>query len=347
MKAAVMTTLRSPLEVQNISDPTPGPADAVIQVEACGICRSDWHTWQGDFKSDLPLVMGHEFGGTIEDIGKDVKHFKAGDRVTVPFHMACGRCAYCYSGQSNICMKLGTIGVDFNGGFAQLASVPEADVNLVHLPEEVDALSAAAIGCRFMTAYHGVIDRGQIKPGEWVTIFGIGGVGLSAVQIASVAGARVIAVDVSDQKLALAEREGAIHTINAAQDDPVQAIKTLTQGGADMSMDALGSSVTAGPAIKSLRKGRRHVQIGLTTKSETETGEISLPTDLMTMKEIRFIGSLGCPPASYIGMLALIANGRLDPKRLVTEEVALEDTSRVLSSMSAYATIGFHIITKW
>ena len=347
MKAAVMTALNAPLEIQRLPDPTPGPTDAVIGVEACGICRSDWHTWQGDFECDLPRVMGHEFGGVIEAVGADVRGFKVGDRVTIPFHMACGRCVYCYTGQSNICRKLGTIGVDFNGGFAQFALVPEANVNLVSLPEEVDALSAAAIGCRFMTAYHAIVDQGQVKPGEWVAVFGIGGVGLSAVQIATVLGAQVIAVDINEEKLSLAKKEGAVVTINAAEDNPVKSIKDITRGGADMSIDALGSTTTARPAIKSLRKGRRHVQIGLTTKSETETGDISLPTDIMTVKEIRFIGSLGCPPASYTGMLTLIANGRLDPTRLVTETVALEETSEVLSSMTAFATMGFHIITKW
>lgn len=347
MKAAVMTALRRPLEIQQLQDPSPGPSDALIRVEACGICRSDWHTWQGDFKCGLPLVMGHEFGGMVEAVGADVKGFKTGDRVTVPFHMSCGRCPYCFTGQANICMKLGTIGVDFNGGFAELTCVPEADVNLVHLPDDVDMLSAAAVGCRFMTAYHGVVDRGAVKAGEWVTVFGIGGVGLSAVQIATAAGARVIAVDIGEDKLGMAVKEGAVATVNASVDDPVKAVKDLTRGGADMSIDALGSAATAIPAIKSLRKGRRHVQIGLTTKSETNTGEISLPVDTMTFKEISFIGSLGCPPASYAGMLGLIAEGRLEPKRLVTKTVSIDDTSDVLASMSEYGTMGFQVITSW
>ena len=190
MKAAVMTKFRAPLEVRELPDPTPGPKDALVRVEGCGICRSDWHLWQGDWKwvgveVNLPLVMGHEFGGVVEAVGSEVNNFKPGDRVTAPFHMSCGHCEYCYRGRSNLCQTHGVIGTNFNGSYGRLVLVPNATVNLVRLPDEVDFLSAAAIGCRYMTAYHGVVDQAKVRPGEWVAVFGIGGVGLSAVQIAS------------------------------------------------------------------------------------------------------------------------------------------------------------------
>ncbi len=350
MRAAVMTAFREPLEVQELPDPTPGPNDAVVRVEGCGICRSDWHVWQGDWtwvgvEVQLPLVLGHEFGGVVEAVGEQVQQVKPGDRVTVPFHLACGRCEYCYTGRSNLCLAYGVIGVHSNGGYGRLALVPNADVNLVQLPDEVDFLSAAALGCRYMTSYHGLVDRAHLQPGEWVAVFGVGGVGLSAVQIASSLGGRVIAVDIHDEKLERAREEGALHTVNAAKDDAVSAIKDITGGGADISLDALGSSRTALPAILSLRRGGRHLQIGLT--SQDEQGMIPVPVDAMILQEISFVPSLGCPATSYRGLLALVADGVLKPARLVTNQVPVEQAGDVLASMTDFKTVGLNVITSW
>jgi propanol-preferring alcohol dehydrogenase len=350
MKAAVMKQFQKPLEVQTLPDPKPDAAGAVVRVEGCGICRSDWHLWQGDWKwigveVKLPLVMGHEFGGVVESVGGEVRNFKSGDRVTVPFHMSCGHCGYCYSSHSNLCTAYGVVGVNFDGGYGRFVHVPAADINLVRLPDEVDFLSAAAVGCRYMTAYHGVVDQARVRPGEWAAVFGIGGVGLSAVQIASALGARVIAVSTSEEKLNRAKAEGAVVTVDALKGDPVDAVIRSTGGGADVSIDALGSAKTALPAINSLRKGGRHLQLGLT--GQEEKGILPLPTDAMVLKEITFIGSLGCPVTSYSGLLALIANGKLNPKRLVTKTIPVEKAGEVLSSMAEYATVGFNIITSW
>lgn len=350
MRAAVMKQFREPLEVQDLSDPTPGTNDAVIRVEGCGICRSDWHIWQGDWKwigveVKLPLVMGHEFGGVVEAVGPGVRDIRPGDRVTVPFHMACGHCGYCYSSRSNLCVAHGVVGVNFSGGYGRLVRVPAADINAVPLPDEVDFLSAAATGCRYMTAYHGVVDQVKVQPGEWVAVFGIGGLGLSAVQIASALGARVVAVSTSDEKLVRAKDEGAMVTVNALKSDPVMAVMDTTHGGADVTIDALGSIKTALPAINSLRRGGRHLQVGLT--GSEEKGILSLPVDAMVLREITFVGSLGCPVTSYSGLLALIAIGKLNPKRLVTNTLPVEKAGEVLSSMTNYATIGFHVITTW
>lgn len=350
MKAAVLTRLREPLEIQALPEPRPGPSDALVRVEACGICRSDWHLWQGDWswvgiELSLPHVLGHEFGGVVEAVGADVRNFKRGDRVTVPFHMGCGHCEYCYTSRSNLCLAHGVIGVHFNGGYGRLTSVPSADVNLVHLPEEVDFLTAAALGCRFMTAYHGVVDRAHVRPGEWVAGFGIGGVGLSAVQIASAIGARVVAISRTEQKLGRARTEGALATVQASEEHLVEAVKEITAGGAHVAIDALGSNDTALPAILSLRKGGRHVQLGLT--GQIEKGMVALPVDAMVFQEITFAGSLGCPTTSYPSLLSLVATGKLEPKRLVTRKVPVEEASAVLSSMTDFATLGFNVITQW
>ncbi len=350
MKAAVLVQFREPLEVRELPDPTPGPADAVIRVEACGICRSDWHAWQGDWtwagvQLNLPRVLGHELAGVVEAVGEQVRGFKPGDRVTVPFHLACGRCEYCYSGRSNICLAYGAIGFHLDGGYGRLVMVPNADVNLVRLPDGVDFAAAAALGCRYMTAYHALADRAALRPGEWVAVFGTGGVGLSAVQIASCLGARVVAVDISDEKLRVARAEGAVETVNAAAGDVVKRIKQITNGGAHVSVDALGSVNTALPSVLSVRKGGRHIQVGLT--GQQEKGMIPVPADAMVFQEVSFIPSFGCPVTSYAGLLSLVAAGKLDPKRLVTRTVRVEDVTSVLQAMTEFGTTGFTVITEW
>lgn len=288
MKAAVLTRLREPLEIQELPDPVPGPNDALIQVEACGICRSDWHVWQGDWtwagvRVELPHVLGHELSGLVVDAGTNARNFEPGQRVTTAFHMACGKCHPCYSGHSNRCESgYGSIGFSFNGGYGRLVIVPHADVNLIRLPDAVDFVSAASLGCRFMTAYHGLVDRAVVRPGEWVAIFGAGGIGLSAVQIASALGAQVVAVDIKAEKLEMARREGAVETVNASTQDAAQVVKDATGGGARLSVDALGIAQTTRPALRSLRRGGRHLQIGLT--SQSEQGQIALPVDAMVLQ---------------------------------------------------------------
>jgi propanol-preferring alcohol dehydrogenase len=262
------------------------------------------------------------------------------------FHTACGRCHYCYDGRSHLCLSgHGAIGFQFNGGYGHLIVMPNADVNLVHLPDEVDFLSAAALGCRFMTAYHGLVNRAIVRPGEWVAIFGLGGVGLSAIQIASSLRAQVIAVDISDKKLEKAKAEGAIETINTSKQKATKAILEITKGGADISIDALGSSQTTIPAIYSLRRGGRHLQIGLT--GQNEKGKIPLPVDVMVFMEISFLGTIGCPITSYPYLLTLVANGVLAPKNLITNTIPIEKANEVLQSMTDFSTVGFNVITSW
>lgn len=351
MKAARLIEHKKPLLVQEVPNPNPGPQDAVLRVEACGVCRTDWHTWQGDFSwiglsPELPITLGHEFGGIVEEVGKDVKNFVRGDRVTVPFHYGCGHCEYCLKGVPNLCESVVIYGMasGFDGGYAQYVLVKNADFNLIRLPENVDGLTAAAIGCRFMTGYHGVV-RGNVQPGDWVAVQGAGGVGLSAIQVATALGAQVIAVDIDDTKLEKAKQEGAVYVVNARKENVPEAIKEITKGGADVSIDALGIRETVLNSVMSLRKSGRHVQVGLTTSEEG--GMVSLPVDMITAMELEFVGSLGNPHPAYRGLLNLVASGRLNPKSLVTEEVGLEDVSRVFEDMSNYQTMGFHVITRF
>ncbi len=350
MKAAVLTELKKPLEIQEVPDPSPGPNDAIVRVEGCGICRSDWHIWQGDWtwigiEPELPFIMGHEFGGVVEAIGANVRNFKEGDHVTVPFTMACGCCNDCYSGHSNICLEHGIVGIHYNGAYARYALIPDANVNLAKLPEGIDFMSAAALGCRYMTSYHGLLDRAEIKPGEWLAVYGIGGIGSSAVQIASAIGAQVIAVDIGDDKLEFAKNEGAVATINSNNTDPVEAIKEISKGGVNVSMDALGLAAANLASINSLRKGGRHLQIGLT--GHEEKGIHAIPSDAMVVNELSYIASLGCPISSYGRLLTLVASGKLQPGRLVTKQLSIKGASDVLASMTGYSTLGFQVISNW
>lgn len=349
MRAAQIVEFKKPLRVGQVPDPTPGPKDAIIRVEASGICRSDWHAWMGDWSwirltPTLPIIPGHEFGGVVEAVGSDVHNFKPGDRVTAPFHEGCGHCPHCQVGLSNRCDAIAIYGFRFDGAYAEYVCVHNADFNLVKLPDEVDTLTAAAIGCRYMTGFHGV-NRARLSPGEWVVVHGAGGVGLSAVQVANAIGALVIAVDIDDGKLEKAKQEGAVFTVNARRENVVQAVREITQGGAHASIEALGIRETIVNSVLCLRKGGRHVQIGLT--SSDEGGKVELPIDLITSKELEIVGSIGNPRSDYEGLLALIAQGKLNPKSLVSRTVSLDEASDVLHEMSEYKTVGFNVITSF
>jgi D-arabinose 1-dehydrogenase-like Zn-dependent alcohol dehydrogenase len=350
MKAAVMEGIRQPLVVRDVPDPTPPPNGVVLRVEANGICRSDWHLWMGDWswfglQVSLPHVLGHEFCGVIEEVGREVTRWRAGERVLVPFSMGDGTCEWCRSGHQNVCDSTLTPGVVSWGGYARRAAVPFADVNLVALPESVGFVDAASMGCRYMTSFHAVVDQARVTAGEWVAVHGCGGVGLSAVQIATALGANVIAVDVSDEKLAIAKEVGAVATVNAAKADAAASVLDLTRGGAHVSIDALGIAATCCSSVNSLRKRGRHVQIGLTTAAEK--GEVALPIDLIVLKEATIIGSLGMQAPRFPAMLQMVETGKLRPGKLVQRTIPLEEAGDVLASMDRFATVGVTVIDRY
>jgi D-arabinose 1-dehydrogenase-like Zn-dependent alcohol dehydrogenase len=223
--------------------------------------------------------------------------------------------------------------------------VPYADVNLVRLPEGVDFVEAASMGCRFMTSFHGLVDQAQVRAGEWVAVHGCGGIGLSAIQIAAALGTRVIAVDVSDDKLAFAKELGAEATVNATKDDVAGAIMTLTGGGAHASVDALGIATTCLNSVLCLRKRGRHLQIGLTTQAEK--GMVALPVDVIVFKELQIIGSLGMQAPNFGAMLAMVEAKKVAPGKLVSRTVGLEDVTSVVESMGSYGTTGVTVITNY
>lgn len=348
MKAAILEAFREPLVIQTVSDPEPADHGAVLRVGANGICRSDWHCWSGHWPKliSLPHVLGHEMAGTVEAVGNSVTRLKVGDRVVVPFSGGDGSCPMCHGGHVNLCDSPVMPGFRSWGAFAEFVSVDHADLNVVPLPDQVSFLAGAGMGCRYMTAFHGIVTRAQVRPGEWVAVFGCGGVGLSAIEIATAAGAYVVGVDVDDAKLELARSIGAVAAINAG-DEPrtSRAVREITKGGADVCVDALGIAATCQNAIKSLKKRGRHLQIGMTNGEDG--GNLAVPLDLITDKELTLVGSKGMPPQSYPAMLRLVARGRLDPARLVTRTVRIEEAGDVLASMDDFKTLGFTVVDRF
>lgn len=353
MDAAVLVEHREPLEVRSVESPTVDSDGVVIDVEACGVCRSDWHGWVGDWEwlgiQTAPgQILGHEPAGTVIEVGEDVSSVREGDHVAVPFNLGDGTCPECRQGFSNTCENITPLGFvqDAQGAFASELHVPSADHNAVRLPAGVSSTDMAGLGCRFMTAFHALAHRATVAAGDWLVVHGCGGVGLSAVHIGSVLGANVVAVDVMEEKLAKARELGAVETINAETVDGVaREVKGVTDGGADVSVDALGITETCQQSIRCLGNRGEHVQIGLTTQEEE--GEIAVPTDLMVMREIEFIGSLGMPPTRYGEIFSLVETGKLRPSAIVSETIGLGGVNAVLREMTTYQTVGIPVITSF
>ena len=339
MRAIYFTKFQGGLSIEDIPTPKPSDHGVVIKVEATGLCRSDWHGWMGhDSDIQLPHVPGHEFAGTIHAIGSQVKNFKVGDRVTTPFVCGCGNCTYCQSGEAQVCPTQTQPGFTHFGSFADYVAIENADFNLINLPTNISFATAAALGCRFATSYRGLIKRAKVKPNEKVVIYGCGGVGLSAIMIAKSQGADVYAVDINDEALKIAQLLGA-KTINSKSTDPVKALQDI--GGADIAVDALGSEATATASILSLARRGRHLQLGLML---TPTGLSQIPMARVIAWELDLFGSHGMAAKDYPEMLALVANGALNPAQLVTREINLEEGTKALSELNNQPSSGITII---
>jgi alcohol dehydrogenase len=342
VRALVFESFGGPLDVREVPEPDPRPGGVVVRVGASGICRSDWHAWQGhDPDVVLPHVPGHELAGTVAAVGDGVARWSVGDRVTVPFVNACGSCAQCAAGEHQVCVNQTQPGFTHWGSLAGFVALDAADVNLVAVPEAVDLATAAALGCRYATAFRAVVQVGRVRAGEWVAVHGCGGVGLSAVQIAAAAGARVIAVDVAPGALALARELGAEHAVDGAGDVPA-AVAELTGGGAHLSLDALGAAVTCTNSVRSLRPRGRHVQVGLLPPAQ---GRPEVPMERVIALELQLFGSHGMAAHAYPELLGLIAAGRLDPRRLITRELSLDDAGAALARVGEQP--GIAVVTSF
>jgi alcohol dehydrogenase len=346
MKAVLYQEFKGAMTYEDVPDPIPEADGVVVAVKANGICRSDWHGWQGhdDAITSLPHVPGHELAGEVVAVGANVTRWRIGDRVTVPFSMGCGTCPQCNAGNQQICDQFEQPGFTRWGAFAEYVALPYADVNLVRVPESLSYVDVAALGCRFVTAFRGLTARAGVQAGEWVVVHGCGGVGLSAVMIANAMGAHVIAVDINPDALALAQSVGAVYTLNAgamSQAELIASIHDLTQGGAHVSLDALGSPVTAHNSIMGLRKRGRHVQVGLLV------GENSLPPIPMGVvlgKELDILGSHGIQAHAYPELLRLVTSDKMDLSALVKQRVHLREAPAIIEAMTDYKTLGITVI---
>lgn len=346
MKAILYEAFGAPLRVASVADPTAEPDGVVVQVKASGICRSDWHGWMGhDPSIRLPHVPGHELAGVVCSVGQRVTKWKVGDRVTVPFVLGCGSCGECHAGNQQVCDKQLQPGFTHWGSFAEYVSLPRADGNLVALPETIDFTTAASLGCRFATSFRAVVDQGKASAGQWVAVHGCGGVGLSAIMIATSIGANVVAIDVTDEKLSLARSLGATATVNAAEvADVATAVIEITAGGAHVSLDALGHPTTCFNSVANLRKRGRHVQIGLML---AENSTPAIPMDRVIANELEVLGSHGMQAHRYGAMLAMIAGGQLAPQKLVTRTVNLSQAAEVIAGMDRSDTPGISVVTAF
>jgi alcohol dehydrogenase len=342
MRAMVLDQIRGPLAVREVPDPVPPDGGVVVQVLATGLCHSDWHAWAGHDEISLPHVPGHELAGVVVATGTGVTRWSPGDLVTVPFVEGCGRCDWCRSGNAQVCPDQRQPGFTHWGSFAEYVALHAADTNLVAVPDGVPAEAAASLGCRFATAYRALTGRARLAAGEWVTVIGAGGVGLSAVMIAKALGARVVAVDRSPAALAAAAALGADHVLSA---DPARDIPGLvmevTGGGSQVAVDAVGSEQTCADAILSLRRRGRHVQVGLLPPVD---GHPRVPMARVIGWELDLFGSHGMAALDYPGMLSLIERGDLRPQDLIERVIGLDEACVLLPAFDAAAPAGMTII---
>lgn len=346
MKAVYFENFQGSVEVKYVPNPKVSRDSVIVKVEATGLCRSDWHGWMGhDPDIILPHVPGHELAGIIMEIGSEIRNFKIGDRVTVPFVSGCGHCPECISGNHQVCDNQFQPGFTAWGSFAEFVEIKYADINLVKLPKEIDFVTAASLGCRFITSFRAVIDQGKVAAGQWVAVHGCGGVGLSAIMIAAAAGANVIAVDIDENKLQLAKKVGAITLINAKKVGLVfEEIKNITVRGAHLSIDALGSQETCFNSVSCLRKRGKHIQVGLMTGDHKHP---KIPMDKVVSNELEIIGSHGMQAFRYAEMFEMIKTGKLKPELLVGKTISLEEAPKALMEMDKFENVGVTVINKF
>lgn len=339
MKAAVLHEFHTPLQIEDFDMPTVGDEDVLIQVAACGMCHTDIKVQEGEIPVKLPAVLGHEISGVVVGTGKSQEaSFKEGDRVTVGMRYRCGRCKYCISGLENLCQTRtsgtpymqpgGTEVTRWNlGGFTQYMSIP--GYVLYHLPDGVNIEESSVVGCRVTTAYNAVKNAARLAPGESAAVIGCGGVGLNTIQFLRLFGAYpIIAVDVMDSKLEAAKRYGATHTINASNNDAVEAIKDLTSGGVDQSFEAIGNPVTADQVVRSARAGGTATLIG------SLVGQQLLIKDAgFAFREVTIRGVAMRRTTDVIEVLDMVQQGRIDVSSFITKRYPYQDINTAIDDV--------------
>lgn len=330
MKAAVFTGPNEKLVIKDVETPKPKAGEVLVKIKACGVCHTDLHYIDHGvptFKKP-PLILGHEPSGTIFEIGDGVSKWKIGDRVLLPAVLTCGYCKFCRTGRENICETMVMFGNNIDGAYAEYVIAPAKDI--FSLPETIPLEEASIIADAVSTPYHAVKNRGNVRPGDVVAVFGCGGVGINVVQCASSCGARVIAVDIDDAKLEKAREMGAADLLNSKSvENPAKALKKMSSGGVDIAFEAIGNPVTINQGYEGIRKGGRLVVIGYTNKSLEFN-----PARLM-YHELEVIGSLGCRPVDYPPLIDMVARGIIKVKPLVTSKFALDHINDAFDTLRA------------
>ncbi len=343
MRAAVVREFHEDLSIETVPDPQCPEDGVVLKVDACGVCRSDHHGWVGQHpKVKNGSIMGHEYCGTVVEAGRSSKH-NVGDALIAPFILACGNCPECHTGTSNACKNAAVPGFGLPGAYAEYVAVP-FDHNLVRRPESISTGLAAGLGCRVTTAWHALTDRAAVQAGEWVAVHGTGGIGMAAMLLAKMLGAQVVVVDIVPEKLENALALGADAAVNAAEEDVVAAIRDLTGGGADVSVEALGISLTTNASIECLDVLGRHVQVGLPAGDHAQ---MTINMNAVYTKQLALYGTRGMPAWKYPSLLSMIERGAVDLSPMVARAVGLSDATAELRAMDGPMGPGTAVITDF
>jgi 2-desacetyl-2-hydroxyethyl bacteriochlorophyllide A dehydrogenase len=318
MKAVRLVEIGKPLQMQEVPLPAASEGDVLVRIKAAGICHSDVHYRAGISPvKPLPITLGHEIAGVVEEVGPQATGVQVGDRVCLHYLVTCGDCYYCSTGNEQFCTKGRMLGKHRDGGYAEYVAVPAR--NVIPLPEAIPFEHGAILMCSAATPFH-ALRKSRLKAGETVAVFGVGGLGMSAIQLAKAFGALdVYAVDINAQKLELASKYGAI-PVNAAQCDPVVEIWRLTgKRGVDVALELIGLSQTMQQAVQSLAIFGRAVWAGITDKAV----EIDSYRELLG-KEAEVIGSDDHLLQELPQLIEFVLRGRLDLSEVVTGTVPLE-----------------------
>ncbi len=330
MKAAVFYGPEKGLTIEEVPDPKPGAGEALVRVKACGVCHTDLHYLDHGtptFKPP-PMILGHEISGTVEAVGEGVEHLQPGDPVLMAAVVSCGACWACRNGRENICEHGVMLGNHADGGYAELTVAPARDVFV--LPPEVPLIEGCIIADAVTTPYHAVVNRAKVGAAEWVVVIGCGGVGLNVIQMAMAKGARVVAVDLAEDKLEWARRLGAAATVNPAEVERVdKAVRGLTDGGADAVFEVVGKASTQEIGLSCLRTGGRLIMVGYSPE------EMTLNSGRVMFRELAILGSLGCPPADYPRVIGLGQQKRVLVEEMVTHRFALDDIEDAMDALRA------------
>ena len=351
MKAAILYQRHSPMVIEEVDLKPPAVDEVRIKIKAAGVCHSDYHHWENEYGSVLPLVLGHEVAGVVDAVGDAVSKVRVGDRVVIAFGHRCGECFYCLKGEPYLCTPpadapilkrfpriwkghQGINSFSAAGAFAEYTIFPAT--NLIPLPADVSFEVGALVGCAVATGFGSVVNTAKVQPGSSVLVIGCGGVGLNVIQAAAVVGAaRIIAVDIRDSKLTAAQQFGATHVINGSREDTVKRVRALTGGfGVDYAFEVISHPKTIEQAYESLRKGGVAVVVGICPLGAQVTID---PLAMMRTGRTLMGSAIGSirPAIDFPRILDLYRSGKLKLKEMVSRTYTLQEINEAFRALGA------------